>query len=636
MFGWAGNILKVDLSRSKIFSTPLTREMGRKFIGGRGLNAKFLFDEVPPRTDAFHPENRLIFGTGPLVGTLVPGSCRLNVTCRSPLGFLGDSNTHGFWSPELKFAGFDHVVVSGKAERPTYLWIQDGEVELRDASHLWGKDIRETRRIIRKDHQDRAIQIACIGQGGESLVRFACVSASLESYAGRTGCGAVMGSKNLKAIAVRGSKGVQIADPERFLKTTRAFVEGIKESGAETRTYRRLWYKHQNKSMLPTKHHQAGWWEDIDKLDPEIFYAKHVIKSWSNLCPGVDCQPIYMIKEGPYKGTYGSVEYEGVASFGSNVANTDLDSVLKANELADSYGVDADSCGRVISFAMELVQRGIITEKDVGFPLEWGDSEAVIKLINMIVARQGFGDILAEGEARAGKIIGRGAEKYVLVIKGLEQHETCRANIGCALAQAVSTRGSDHLRGDPPEGKRATAELIEKMFGFKDDSNPLQYERKAFMVTKEEVHSMLVDSLEICKRFGFWQPHIYKWIKDDPPGSLYAELFSSATGVEMGADELLRAAERSYNVERAFIVREGVRRKDDYQTWREYQDPLPSGHAKGAVLDREKYSQMLDEYYRCHGWDVETGIPTKSKLEELELEEVIESLFKLSILPKED
>jgi aldehyde:ferredoxin oxidoreductase len=445
-----------------------------------------------------------------------------------------------------------------------------------------------------------------------------------------------MGSKNLKAIAVRGFKGVKIAHPDRFEKATKTLLEGVKETGAKTSTYDRIWWLHNNGNMLCTKHHQSGWWENADKLDPENFYRKHVVSGWSNFCCGQDnhgfgCNPIYKIKEGPYKGTIGSVEFEGIAALGSAVANQDLDSVIKANELADTLGMDNDSCGRVISYAMELYQRGIITDKDVGFPLKWGDGEAVIKLMHMIVKREGFGNILAEGEARAGKIIDKGAEKYSLTIKGLEQHEDGRANIGMALAQAVSTRGSDHLRGDPPEIYGVPVELIDKMFGIKAEVNQFQYENKPFMVMTEEIHSMLTDSLEICKRYSFWQSHVYSRIKDIPPGSLYAELFSSATGVEMDAREILKSAERTYNLERAFIVREGAKRDDDYQPWRAYTEPLPTGSGKGHLIDREKFSHMLDEYYELHGWDKTNGVPKEEKLKELNLEYVATQLKKLNI-----
>lgn len=638
-----GKILKIDLSRRKILTVPLTREMRRKFIGGRGLNAKILLDEVPPQTDAFHPENRLIFGCGPLTGTLAPGSCRFNVTCRSPLGYLGDSNCGDFWAPELAFAGFDHIVLSGKAEKPTYLLINDKEVELKDAAHLWSKNTRDTRNVIRKDNSDNKIQIASIGPGGENLVRFANISTSIASFAGRTGCGAVMGSKNIKAIAVRGTEGVTIADLDRFVKITRTMLEGIKESGSLTETYYRIYYLHQNNSMMVTKHHQQAWWEDADRLDPQFFYDKYVTETWSNFCPGQNqlgqgCQPIYKITEGPYKGTYGSLEYEGIAAMGAAVANTNLESVLRANELVDNYGVDVGSCGRVISFAMELFQRGIINEDDIGFPLKWGDGAAVIKMIDMIVKRQGLGNLLAEGEARAGKLIGKGAEDYVLVIKGLEQHETGRANRGLALAQATSTRGSDHLRGDPPEGGfyKGTSDIIERVFGIRaSEISPRQYEWKAEMVRVSQIHSMLADSLEICKRFSLGSFSIYSRIKDNPPGSLYAGLFSSATGVEMEAHELLKAAERCYNVERAFIAREGARREDDFQTWRDYRDPLPNGPHKGEILDREKYGRMLDRYYELWGWDVKTGIPTKKTLSELGLKDVARHLHKQGILPEE-
>jgi len=619
MYGWAGKILRVNLSKEKIVKQPLSKGLRLNFIGGRGINARILLNEVKQGIDAFDPDNRLIFGTGPLTGTLAPGTGRFNVTTRSPLGFLGDSNSGGHWAPELKFAGYDHIVISGRAKKPVYLWICDDAVEIRDAKHLWGKNTWEIQKIIREEFEDQEIKTACIGEAGENLVRFACTKTGPKNSAGRTGTGAVMGSKNLKAIAVRGNKGIEIAYPERLIEAAKEFRQKIEESGGYIGgpgggTYGKLWFIHNDGCILTTRHQQSGYWEDADQLDPQIFHKKYVVKMVGCYSCPKPCTPHFEINEGPYKGLRGDgPDFESVASFGSAPAIANLDMVLKASTDADKCGLDCDSCGRVISFAMELFQRGIISEKDVGFPLKWGDGEAVIRLMKMIALRKGFGDILADGEVRASKRIGRGAEKYVLAIKNLEQHETCRSGRGTALAQAVSTRGSDHLRGDPGvEHYGLTPEEAEKMFGHKSVVDPLSYENKGSLVVLYEHQSVLADMLEICKMFSFWAHTFYT-------EDMLAELFYSATGVKMNGAELLRAAERVYNVERAFIVREGVRRKDDYQTWRTFEEPLPSGPDKGQKVDKEKYDSMLDEYYKTRGWDIKTGIPTRKKLEELGL-----------------
>lgn len=633
MYGWAGKILKVTLSSGKVEKEPLTEDLGRKFIGGRGVNVKVLYEEVKAGIDPFDRGNRLVFGAGPLVGTLAPGSGRFNVTTKSPLGFLGDSNSGGHWGPELKFAGYDHVIVQGKAESPVYLRIDNDDVEIRDAKNLWGLDTWETQMKIREELEDEEVQIACIGQAGENLVRVANVRTGLKHAAGRTGTGGVMGSKNLKAVAVRGTKGIKIADSESFMqwvRKARANVEDMKYTlGSESPcggTYGRLWFTHNEASMMATKHQQSGFWEEAGKLDPRIFHEKYRVKMRGCFACPINCSPYYVVTDGPFKGTVGEgPEYEHFASFAAAPAVSDLSYVLKASELSDRFGIDCDSTGRIISFAMELYQRGIISEKDVGFPLKWGDGKAVIKLINMISKRQGFGDVLAEGELRAAKKIGRGAEKYVLTMKNLEQHEPLRAIVGHALAQSVSTRGSDHLRSAYHAERDMSPEEAKKQ-GFNPD--PLSYSNKASGVIFYEHHAGLSDMLGFCKFASPWLSNHFV------NAEIMAGLFSSATGIQTSAAELVRAAERVCNVERAFIAREGARRKDDYPPWREFEEPYPSGPFKGQVLDRKKYDAMLDEYYVLRGWDVKTGIPTRKKLNELGLKNVARDLEKNGLLPK--
>lgn len=630
MYGWAGTILRVNLTDGKIEKQALPEELRVKFIGGRGINDKILFDEVKAKTDAFDPENRVIFGTGPLTGTIAAGTGRFNVTTKSPLGFLGDSNSGGHWAPELKFAGYDHIVISGRSEKPMYLNIIDDCVELRDAKHLWGLDTWQTQKAIREELKDDEVQTVCIGQAGENLVRIANVRTGLKHAAGRTGTGAVLGSKHLKAITVSGSKGVKIADPEKFFesaKKARARLEDWKyifgALSPQGGTYGQLWFRHNNASMMATKHQQSGYFEEAEKLDPKYFFEKYFIKMRGCFgCPWC-CTPVFRITEPPYKGMIGEgPEYEHFASFGSAPALTDLQTVLKASQLSDQYGFDCDSGGRIISFAMELYEKGIITKKDVGFPLVWGDGKAVLKLVEMIAKREGFGDILAEGEVKAAQKIGRGAEKYVLTVKNLEQHEPLRSIIGHALSQSTSTRGPDHLRGAYHAERDMSPEDAAK-YGFNPD--PLSYDNKASGVIFYESAAEVADMVETCKFHSPWLS--MHFIDLD----LWAELFTYATGTKINGPQLLEAGERAYNVERAFIAREGARRKSDYPPWREFEEPYPSGPFKGAVLNRKKYDTMLDEYYTLHGWDVKTGIPTKKKLKELGLADVAHNLEEFGV-----
>lgn len=625
MYGWAGCILRVDLSKGSITKQSLNKELALQFIGGRGINSKMLFDENKAGIDAFDPQNNLLFGTGPLTGTIGPSFSRFNVTTKSPLGYLGDSNSGGFWAPELKFAGYDHIVVTGCSDRPVYLWIRDDEVELREASHLWGMDTWEAPKQIRKELADENVQIACIGPAGEKLVRFACVRTGLKRAAGRMGTGAVMGSKRLKAIAVRGTKSVEIAYPEKFLravKKARKILKPVKYvKGALSTcggTYGTLWFSHNEWGKLVTKHHQSGHWKEAATLDPKFFFDKYVTKMVGCFSCPVLCTPYYKVDDGKFKGMYGEgPEFESFASLGAATLVKDLQMVLKASERTCKLGLDCGSTGRVIAYAMELFQRGIIDEKDVGFSLKWGDGEAMLRLLEMIVKREGIGNVLAEGEARASKILGKEAEKFAVVVKNVELHEPLRAMVGHSLAHATSTRGPDHLRGSyHAEHGQLTPEEAESRFGYRTVSDPLSYEHKVPPVLYYENVAALADMLEICKSLTSWA------VLDGLLGeNILAELFSFGTGVEMNSRQLLLAAERVYNVERAFIVREGVRRKDDYPPQRDFEMPQASGRFKGAVLDKGKYDTMLDEYYALHGWD-KNGIPTEQKLKELGLGDV--------------
>ena len=633
MYGWQGRILRVDLTRGRIEVLPLEERLRLDFIGGRGINARLLFDGAPPGIDALDPANPLIFGSGPLTGTLAPGAGRFNVTTKSALGYLGDSNAGGHWAPQLKYSGFDHVIVEGRASHPVMLLVREGKAELADAEELWGLDTWETQRRIRRKLRDPEVEIACIGQAGENLVRMAGVRTGLKRSASRTGVGAVMGSKNLKAIAVRGTQGVKIADPQRLLKAVRACGEVMEmitlsrgfRAGDSAGTYGFLWSRHQINSKLGTKHHQLANWDEADRLDPAIYHRNYRTKMLGCFSCPVQCLPRFRIAQGPGAGLFGEgPEFESVASFGSMLMNTDLPSVLKAAELTNRYGLDCGSTGRVIGFAMELVEQGILKDSDVGFPLHWGDSEAILKLVEMIAFRRGIGGVLAEGELRAARKIGGGAEKYALTIKGLEFHESFRGSgAGHALAHSTSSRGSDHLRSSHHAEHTLKPEDAQRFYGDRNAGDRAVYDRKEEQVIYNEHSSALADMLEVCKFFGHWSsPYCQS-------ADALAEIFSAVTGVERSGAELLRAAERVYNVERAFIVREGVRRRDDYPPEREFTDPLPeSGWPRlpGGVLDRARYDELLTAYYRAHGWEERDGVPTRRKLAELGLGELADSL----------
>ncbi len=632
MFGWCGKTLQVDLSTGKTEIQPVAEDKLRALIGGRGMNIGLLFEGIHSPIDAFDPENQIVFGTGPFTGTLVPGSARFNVTTRSPVSFLGDSSCGGHWGPELKFAGFDHVVVAGQSEKPVYLWIQDGQAELRDAAGLWGLDTWETQKRIRRELKDANVKTVCIGPAGENRVRMATVNTGLKHVAARTSTGAVMGAKGLKAIAVRGRQGIKIADRSRFIESCREAtvrLEAVKRdrgfmAGDHAGTYARLWAHHNEELALGTKHHQSSHWEEWEALSPKLFHERYRTQMVGCFACPVHCTPRFSIAEGPFQGLFGEGPgYHSVSGYGAQCLNTDLAAVLDICTWSDKLGLDSCSTGRVIAFAMDLFERGILREDDIGFPLHWGDEEATLRLLKMIAFREGIGNILAEGEARAAEMIGGEAVSVALTVKGLEMLEPLRAmGTAHALGQSTSTRGSDHLRTTPIIEIGISPEEAQKFFGvegFKLDLDPSSYSNVEYSVVFNEYNAALADMLGFCKSFSHW----LRAGRID--ADLAAELFSACTGVEVSEFDLIEAAERVYNLERAFIVIQGATRQDDYPPSREFEVPLASGPRKGANLDRGQYDAMLGRYYALHGWDKD-GVPTGEKLEELGLGEVNDHL----------
>lgn len=641
----SGLILRVDLTRKKIFKEPLADDLAANFIGGRGINVKILYDEVGPETDPLAPSNKLIFGTGPLTGTAFAGS-RFNVSCKSPLtGILGDGNSGGHWGTELKYAGYDHIVIQGASKEPVYLWINDDEVELRDAGPMWGYNTWETDEIIKDELGDPEVRVASIGQAGENLVKYACLINDLSRAPGRTGNGAVMGSKKLKAIAVRGTKGVNVADPEAVEK----LIEKWYWWTAETAEEKGWWYPKygtpilmdlQNATgVLPVGFFETGSLsspEELEQLSGYTFIRDYAVKSKGCFGCSSRCSHYFKIREGPFAGTAAEgVEFEAINGFGARCRNTNLPSILFANTLVNQYGLDIVSTANSISLAMYLYERGIITKKETqGLNIGWGDHEVIIELIHKIAKREGFGSILAEGCLNAAKIIGKGAEKYVVHSKGLTPTSVeLRPVKGTALSFATSTRGADHLRGIlnvEMKAKTISHDRFSRIAGPEVFDAKLYGECKAKGVIWQQHASALVDSLEICKfqTFFIYPADGVAWPED------LADILKAVTGKTMDADMLMTCAERILNVERCFNAREGITRKDDTLSERLFQEPLPSGPTKGEVLDKESFNRMLDDYYRLRGWDIETGIPTQEKLEYLGLKYISEELKELGHLKK--
>jgi len=636
MYGWAGRILKVDLSNHRVKREPSRESLRYNYLGERGVNSRILYEEVKPGIDALGPENKLIIGVSPLTGTGLVNSGRCHLTAKSPLtGILGDSNSGGHFGPELKWAGYDHIVIEGRSEEPVFIWIDDENVEIRDASHLWGKIVPETYELIWKELGDPRIRIAAIGPAGENLVRYAAVINDYGNAFGKTGLGAVMGSKNLKAIAVRGTIGTKVADPEKFKALSKDVMRRIKESFSYqsfskygTTSYLSL-YDRIGRSVAKNAQ-QVGEIEYIDNysVDNMKRFLKRNISCFG--CP-VHCKHQFEVEKGPFSGLKGyGTEFCIMSSHGPGCGQSDPAVVFKLNQICNDYGLDGDTSGIVLAAAFEWYQRGLIGKEDTdGIVLEWGDSQAQIQMLYKIIRREGLGDILADGSHMAAKKIGKGAEKFISHVKGADIDQVdIRTFKGCALSDAVSSRGADPQRGWPSHevvGKPLPPETAKKIFGWDKGLDPMSYEEKGITVSFYSAFCTLCDTLGICKFNTQWTASAIS-IKD------MAELVSAATGLQMDENALLQIAARINNVERAYLVREGITRKDDIIHGRAMDEPVPSGRYKGERLDKEKFSMMLDEYYEVVGWDKETGIPTRETLESLGLKDVADDLESLSDL----
>jgi aldehyde:ferredoxin oxidoreductase len=625
-------VLRVDLSEKKISRETLNEKWTRNFVGARGINSRLLFREVPPSVEPFAPENRLIFGVGPLCGTLAPTTGRFTVTARSPLtGTLGDANAGGFWAPELKFAGYDHILFQGISEEPCYLFIDGDRAELRKANHLWGKTTWETDRMIKEELKDREIQVASIGPAGENLVRFSAIINSLNRANGRCGMGAVMGSKRLKAIAVRGTKDVTVAKPGEFMKAVKRAFEKIVPTSTWVGT-----------PLLTDFYNEAGclgaynWRQgtfDIENISSEVFARKYRTKRkacWN--CPK-HCSGYFIVPDGPFEGVHAEgAQYDTISGFGPKCGNTDMGTILKAHTLCNQLGMDTISTSGTIAMAMELFENEIIGMKETeGIALEWGNSKAMIELLHKIANREGIGDVLAEGEWRAAQTLrGPDALKYTVTIKKMESDgSNWRGLKGGALNHAVSSRGADHLRGLPMIrfGTEKAKEFALETFGekiYRDFLDESKTEGKAPVVIWCENSSALADAMGLCKfvdKMWFTRAKHHSVLPED-----LADLIAAATGWEVAADELTRVGERIVNLERAFLVRDGLSRKDDTLP-EKYTHPLPDGPAKGLCISREELDRMLDDYYQRRGWDRE-GKPTRKTLVDLGMKDVADAIRK--------
>jgi aldehyde:ferredoxin oxidoreductase len=626
MHGTTSKLLRVNLTHEKVNTEKLSDEIIRNFLGGKCLGAKILYEELEPGIDPLGPENKLVFAAGPLTGASFPGNARYAVMAKSPLtGGWGESYAGGFFGPELKYAGYDVIVLEGISEEPAYLWIREGDAEIRDAKKLWGKVIGEVQREIRNEVGDERTRIAAIGPAGENLVRYASIMSDLYCAAGRCGMGAVMGSKGLKAIAIRGTGKVSLADEKTLrslLKTARdEAMAGWGEPLFNNGTAKDV-EPLSITGRLPTKAFVKCSFEGADKITGETL-TESILKSRAT-CPSCPVAHYRIVKtKGRYTTDpeYGGPEYETCASFGSLCMNDNLEVIAKANELCNKYGIDTISTGVCIAFAMECYEKGVLPERDTeGVDLSWGNGNSVIELIHKIAKREGIGNILADGVKRAAEKIGRGSESWAMHIKGAElpMHEP-RGKKGVGLTYATSDRGASHLQvyhDDCFENAANVAPEIGIDSSLVPQSRTETGPRKVKVVKVCEDLVALYNSLVVC-RFVFY-----------PAGmsiKTFMSLFRYVTGWDANPMELLRVGERSFNLTRAFNIREGFTRKDDYLPKR-VMEPLLEGVLKGESYPADTLEGMIDLYHEYRGWERNQGRPRREKLEELGLEKVAKDL----------
>jgi len=627
-------ILWVDLSNKTTREETVSEEDLRKHIGGRGLAAKILFQELRPGIDPLSQENKLVFAVGVLEGSMMPGASRYGVFAKSPLtGIWGEAHAAGSFGIELRNTGHVAIVIEGASPTPVYVYVKDLQVRINDASELWRKPTGETEDKIKTEVGEPKAVVASIGIGGENLVNYASVISERHRAAGRCGLGAVMGSKKLKAVAVRGTGELQVTNIEKLKKMTKIYMKNWKTHG------RNDWIKDlpmngtdggleslNEEGLLPTKNFKEGTFEYAEDITGETMTKTILVGRQT--CPGcpIGCMRKVAVKDGPYAPVvpeYGGPEYETVGSFGSTCCVKDLKAIAKANMLCNMYGVDTISAGVSIGFAMECFERGIITMEDTGgIDLTWGNADAMVKLVEDIAYKRGFGATLALGTRRMAEKFGQGSEKFAAHVKGLEIpiHEP-RGKKGVGLSYATSNRGACHLQTDhdpafEKENFDPAIGITEKISRYSTDRTKVDY------VIKGENHRALLDSLIMCKFAG----EGYKTLQ-------LIQVIKAVTGWYTNAEELMKTGERIFNLCRAFNVREGITCLDD-RLPHKIGEPATTGPTRGQALDATTLGLMLDNYYEIRGWDEITGIPTRSKLEELGLNYVADELERLGKLPK--
>ncbi len=620
MFGGHGKILRVNLSQSTVSQEEIPESLFDKFLTGAGLATHYLYRDVPKGADPLGPENELIAMTGPLTGATAPSTGRYTWVFKSPLTDIwAQSNVGGFWGVDFKKTGFDGIIFQGVSPNPVYLVIDEDKAELRDANHLWGKSVSETTKLI-KEELGGKFEVVCIGVAGEKQVRYATIMNDLHRAAGRCGGGAVMGSKRLKAIAVRGRKPVNIANPADFDRVAKKQFELLDQHmfkvTLETFGTNAVIDMVNVRGGFPTRNWQTGVFPELEEINAQALSEKVLIEPIGCFACPVRCGRKSEIRQGKYKGAKGEgPEYESVGTLGGQCQVTDMEAITKAHYLCNDYGLDTISAGSTIAFAIECYEKGILTKSDTdGLELRFGDADVVIELVHKIAKREGFGDLLAEGTRRMSRKLGKGTERFAMNVKGLELPAyDSRAVQITGLAYATANRGGDHVTAYI-QGPA----FLDIPFLCIPDSRI----KDPLVADPEEVHILVdlentmaaLDTLGACKFMGFCVAS-EEWV----------ELVAHCLGHEFTYDDMVKVGERAYNLARVFSVREGLTRADDTLPPRLLEDPLPEGLAEGKV--NENLPAMLDKYYELRGWDKATGKPTPEKLKELGLEEYIPDIW---------
>jgi len=622
MYGYAGQILRVNLTTGSLQQEPLPEEIARKFIGGRGLAAKILWDELPAGIDPLGPDNKLVAAAGPFADSTIPGGTRHGFFAKSPItGGWGEAHGAGSFAPMLKRCGYDAIIVEGQAAAPVYLWVTDEGVEIRDAGHLWGMNSGETLEAIRQATDAKA-EVAAIGQAGEHRSLLGCIMSDYDRAAGRSGLGAVMGAKNLKAIALLGKRPRQAADPVALRQDVKALAQALMDWPTSV-AFRKHGTPagiggHNAAGMYPVRNFQEGYSEDelIDRVKGETMTATILVRGKGCTgCP-VRCHRVVQVnaEDSPYGAVdpkWGGPEFETIGLWGPNLGIYDLNYIAQASARCNQYGLDVIGTGTTLGIAFEAFQRGIITAEETGgLRLEWGNAEVALELQRQIAFREGFGAILSDGP-RA--ILERWPEtaSFNLQVKGhpFAVHMP-RGKVGQGLSYATSNRGACHLQG--MHDTTVNAGLIAPDVGIDEKFkglNRMAKEHKPELVYRAQNWRAVEDSFIICKFIG--------WDYGAATATDCARMLSNLTGWNMTAHDLTEAGERAFNLCRMFNVREGMSRADDTLPAR-VGESLPRGATKGSVITQADLDRMLDEYYAFRGWD-ENGIPTPERLEALGL-----------------